>query len=59
MRERSPAINAFTAEEVGGGGGAVLYKDSVSGFTMTRKEVNKRVANVGVARRTIYRTKDI
>lgn len=44
MRERSPAINAFTAEEVG-----EFYKDNVSGFTMTRGGVNKR----GKCRRSI------
>lgn len=44
MRERSPAINAFTAEEVG-----KFYKDNVSSFTMTRGGVNKR----GKCRRSI------
>lgn len=44
MRERSSAINAFTAEEVGD-----FYKDNVSSFTMTRGGVNKR----GKCRRSI------
>lgn len=37
MRERSPAINAFTAEEV-----EKFYEDNVSDFTVTRGGVNKR-----------------